>query len=86
MRKIILTGAALTLMCGAALAQNSGPAPQSDNMNKPGMTKETTEKSGMSATTGMNSDTSKDGMSKNDPKKEMSKDGSPADGSKEMKK
>jgi|UPI0006854765 hypothetical protein len=38
MRKIILTGAALTLMCGSALAQSStGPAPQGDNVNKPGM-------------------------------------------------
>jgi hypothetical protein len=93
MRKILLTGAALTLMCGAALAQTStGPAPQGDNVTKPGMTNGTMDKGGMNNTTGMNNNSmskdgmSNDGMSKNDPKKEMSKDGSPSDGSKEMKK
>jgi pentapeptide MXKDX repeat protein len=89
MRKIILTGAALTLMCGAAFAQSStGPAAQGDNMNKPGTTSGTMDKGSMNNgsmnkgsmnTTGMSAD-------KNNPKKEMSKDGSPADGSKEMKK
>ena len=90
MRKIILTGAALALMCGTALAQSStGPAAQGDNMNKPGMTngsmdkgsmdKGSMDKGSMNNTTGMSGD-------KNDPKKEMSKDGSPASGSKDMKK
>jgi hypothetical protein len=90
MRKIILTGAFITLMCGSAFAQGStGPAPQGDNMNKPGMTNGTMDKGSMNSgsmdkgsmnnTTGMSGD-------KNNPKKEMSKDGSPADGSKEMKK
>ncbi|HEU0146704.1 MAG TPA: hypothetical protein VFR21_07475 [Bradyrhizobium sp.] len=38
MKKMLVTAAALTVMCGAAFAQNSGPAPQSDNMNRPGST------------------------------------------------
>ena len=38
MKKMLVTAAALTMMCGAAFAQNSGPAPQSDNMNRPGST------------------------------------------------
>lgn len=37
MKKIILATAALSLMCGSAFAQNTGPAPQTDNMQKPGM-------------------------------------------------
>jgi hypothetical protein len=38
MRKIILA-TALTLMCGSAFAQGTtGPAAQTDNMTKPGMT------------------------------------------------
>jgi hypothetical protein len=50
MRKIILTGAALTLMCGTAFAQTStGPAAQGDNMNKPGMTSGTMDKVGRPA-------------------------------------
>ncbi len=37
MRRIILV-TALSLMCGSAFAQGgTGPAPQSDNMPKPGM-------------------------------------------------
>ena len=90
MRKIILTAAALTLICGSAFAQSStGPAAQGDNMNKPGTTTGTMDKGSMNngamtkgsmnSTTGMSAD-------KNDPKKELSKDGSPSDGSKEMKK
>lgn len=37
MKKIILATAALSLMCGTAFAQNTGPSPQTDNMQKPGM-------------------------------------------------
>ncbi|CUT12575.1 hypothetical protein BF49_7121 [Bradyrhizobium sp.] len=60
MKKLVVATAALGLMCGAAFAQNqTGPAPQSDNMQKPGMTN--TDKGTMTkGTTGM----SHDGMSK----------------------
>jgi len=59
MKKIIIATAALGLMCGTAFAQNSRPAPQSDNMQKPGMTN--TDTGTMTkGTTGM----SHDGMSK----------------------
>jgi pentapeptide MXKDX repeat protein len=59
MQKIIIVTAALGLMCGSAFAQTSGPAPQSGNMQKPGM--HNTEKGSMTkGTTGM----SKDGMAK----------------------
>ena len=54
MKKIIIASAAFALMCGSTFAQNStGPAPQSDNMQKPGM--HNTEKSSMhkGTTTGM---------------------------------
>ena len=73
---------ALSLMCGTAFAQNTGaPANQQSDMNKPG----TMEKGSMGTSGSMNSGTS--GMSgdiKGNPKKEMSKDGSPAAGSKDM--
>lgn len=37
--KKILFATALTMMCSSAFAQTSmGPAPQADNMNRPGMT------------------------------------------------
>ena len=37
--KKILIATAMTLMCSSAFAQTgTGPAPQGDNMNKPGMT------------------------------------------------
>jgi pentapeptide MXKDX repeat protein len=82
MRKVILA-TTLTLMCSSAFAQNStGPAPQSDNMNKPGTTngtmdKGSMDKGSMNNTTGM----SKDGMSKDGMKKDsMSKDGMKKDG------
>lgn len=75
--KKILIAAAVTLMCSSAFAQTTGPAAQGDNMNKPGMTNE--EKSSMN-NGAMNNTT---GMNKDNPKKEMSKDGSPAAGSKE---
>jgi pentapeptide MXKDX repeat protein len=87
MKKILIVGV-VSLMCSSAFAQGTtGPAPQGDNMTKPGMTNGTMDKGGMNNTTGMNKDgMSKDGMSKNDPSKEMSKDGSNAAGSKDMKK
>lgn len=38
MNKILITGAALTLMCGSAFAQQTGaPAAAQNDMNKPGM-------------------------------------------------
>jgi hypothetical protein len=81
-------GPPLTMIAGRA-ANGTGPAPQSDNMNKPSMTNSGTGNSGMSnsgmnngmnnsATTGM----SKEGMSKNSTNKEMKKDSM----SKDMKK
>jgi pentapeptide MXKDX repeat protein len=85
MKKILIAGA-LTLMCSSAFAQTTtGPANQGDTMNKPGMTngtmdKGSMDKGSMSNTTGMSGDT------KNNPKKEMSKDGAPSAGSKDMKK
>ncbi|RXT47882.1 hypothetical protein [Bradyrhizobium betae] len=56
MKKIMIASAALALMWGSAFAQNStGPAPQSDNMQKPGM--HNTEKGAMTkGTTGMSND------------------------------
>ena len=79
MRKIILA-TALTLMCSSAFAQTStGPAPQGDNMTKPGMSNDTMDKGSMDKgsmnngsmnnTTGMGKD--KDGMKKDS----MHKDG-----------
>jgi len=60
MKKIMIASAAFALMCGSAFAQNStGPAAQSDNVQKPGM--HNTEKGTMTrGTTGM----SNDGMAK----------------------
>jgi hypothetical protein len=75
MRKIILV-TALTLMCGSAFAQGStGPAPQSDNMTKPGMTNPGQTNGSMNNTTGsnMSKDGTKDGMNK--PTGGESKDG-----------
>jgi pentapeptide MXKDX repeat protein len=84
--KKVLIAAAMTLMCTAAYAQNgTGPAPQSDNMDKPG-TSSGMNNSGMkSGTTGM----SQDDMSKKGMKKgSMSNDGMKNDSSmsKDMKK
>jgi hypothetical protein len=77
--KKILIAAAVTLMCGAAFAQSStGPAAQSDDTNKAGMTSGTTDKGAMhkgSGTTGM----SQGGKSSKHTKKDMSKDGSTSD-------
>jgi hypothetical protein len=81
MNKLIAV-TALTLMCGSAFAQNTGaPANQQTDMNKPSMNnmeKGSMKKEGMSGTSGMSSD------NKGKPNKEMSKDGSPAAGSKDM--
>jgi pentapeptide MXKDX repeat protein len=75
MKKILIATAALTLMCGSAFAQGTGPAGQQDNMTKPGMTNSSTDKGAMTnGTTGM----SNDGMKKDGMKKDMSKDGAPS--------
>jgi hypothetical protein len=42
MKTSLAAAAALTMIAGTAFAQNSGPAPQSDTMNKPGSTSGTT--------------------------------------------
>jgi hypothetical protein len=56
MKKILLATAALSLMCGSAFAQNTGPAPQTDNMQKPGM--HSTDKGARhNGTTGMSNGT-----------------------------
>jgi hypothetical protein len=65
--KRLVAVAALSLLCGSALAQNTGPAPQT-GMEKPGMTNGARE-SGAMDTTGMSS-------TKGNLKRE--KDGSPA--------
>jgi pentapeptide MXKDX repeat protein len=82
--KKILIATAVTLMCSSALAQ-TGPAAQGDNMTKPGtMEKNSMDKGSMdrgSMDKGSMSNTT--GMDKGNPKKEMSKDGSPAAGSKD---
>lgn len=91
MKKLIAV-TAFALMCGSAFAQNTGaPAAAQNDMNKPGMNnmdKGTMDKGSMekgsmnNGTSGMSSGST----SKNNPSKEMSKDGSGAAGSKEMKK
>ncbi|KJC44545.1 hypothetical protein [Bradyrhizobium sp. LTSP857] len=69
MKTITAATAALALMFGSAFAQTStGPAPQSDSMNKPGtsngMDKGSMEKGSMDkSTTGMNSGSSTGGAS-----------------------
>ena len=66
MKKVLIAAATLSLMCGSAFAQGTGPAAQDDNMNKPGMTKGTMEKGSMQkgsmkeGTTGMNKGMVKD--------------------------
>jgi hypothetical protein len=89
--KKLIAFTAFSLMCGSAFAQSTGaPAnAQSNDMNKPGMNNmdkgsmNNMEKGSMNnSTTGM----SNDSTSKNNPKKEMSKDGADSAGSKEMKK
>ena len=49
--KKFITVSALTLLCGSAFAQNTGPAPQT-GMEKPGMTNGAKENGAMD-TTGM---------------------------------
>jgi pentapeptide MXKDX repeat protein len=77
MKKILIATAALTLMCGSAFAQGTGPSAQQDNMTKPGMTNGSMEKGSMNkgsmdkGTTGMNNGMKKDGMTNDS----MSKDG-----------
>ena len=83
MKKFLVATAALSLMCGSALAQSqTGPAAQQDNMTKPGMTNGSMEKGSMDkgTTTGLNDGMKKDGMSGSKMKNEntMSKDGSPS--------
>jgi hypothetical protein len=87
MKKLIAV-TAFTLMCGSAFAQNTGaPANAQTDMNKPGVN--SMEKGSMNSgtmnngtmnnnTTGMASD------NKGKPDKEMSKDGAPSAGSKDM--
>jgi hypothetical protein len=65
--KTLVAVAALVLMCGSALAQDTGPAPQS-GMEKPGMTKGANENGSMD-TTGI-------GTTKGNVRRE--KDGAPA--------
>jgi hypothetical protein len=86
MKKLIAV-TAFTLMCGSAFAQNTGaPANAQSDMSKPGMNnmeKGSMEKGSMnngtmSNTSGMAND------NKGKPAKEMSKDGSPSAGSKDM--
>lgn len=85
MKKILIAGA-LTLMCSSAFAQTTtGPANQGDTMNKPGMTNGTMDKGAMDKGS-MGNTTGMSGDAKNNPKKEMSKDGAPSAGSKDMKK
>jgi pentapeptide MXKDX repeat protein len=76
MRKIALA-TAMTLMCSTAFAQGTGPAPQNDTMNKPGMSNGTMDKGSMDKGSkgSMNNTT---GMNKDKMKKDMSKDGSPS--------
>lgn len=84
MKKLIAV-AVLTLMCGPAFAQNTGPQPQTDKMQKPGMNNMDKGSMDKGSNDGMRQGTT--GMNdKGNPKKEMTKDGSPAAGSKDMKK
>lgn len=82
MKKIFIA-AAVTLMCGAASAQTgTGPATQSGDVNKPGMTSGTMDhgskgKSSMNKRSGTTTGMAQTGKSSKHAKKEMSKDGSP---------
>ena len=67
--KKLVTVTAVTLLCGPAFAQNTGPAPQT-GMEKPGMTNGARENGSMD-TTGMS-------VTKGNIKRE--KDGAPAQG------
>ena len=82
--KKLLAVAALTLMCSPAFAQNTGPQPQTDTMQKPGMNNNMDKGSMNKGTTGMsNGNMNREGMSRDGMKKDMSKDGSPAAGKKD---
>jgi hypothetical protein len=85
MGKSLIAIAALGLMTGAAFAQNSGPAPQSNNnqMNKPGnptgASNSATSPGTTSGTTGMSSGTGAGGtngagMAKDSTNKDASRD------------
>jgi hypothetical protein len=81
MRKIAIA-TVMTLMYSAAFAQGTGQAPQTDTMNKPGMSNGTMDngsmdkgaKGSMNNTTGMNKKMKKD-MSKEGSPSAMKKDG-----------
>jgi hypothetical protein len=94
MKKLIAV-TAFTLMCGSAFAQNTGaPANAQGEMNKPGMNnmeKGSMEKGSMNngsmnngTSGGMNSTSGMANDNKGKPDKEMSKDGAPSAGSKDM--
>jgi pentapeptide MXKDX repeat protein len=91
MKKILIATAALTLMCGSAFAQSTGPAAQGDNMTKPGMPNGSMDKGSSmdkgttAGTTGMNNDgLKKDSMSNEGMKSKegMKKDSMTKDGMK----
>ena len=84
MKKLIAV-TAFSLMCSSAFAQNTGaPANAQGDMNKPGMNN--MEKGSMNSGTGgaMNNTSGMANDNKGKPDKEMSKDGAPAAGSKDM--
>ena len=86
MKKLIAV-AAFTLMCGSAYAQNTGaPANAQSDMNKPGMNnmEKGSMKSGTMNNGTMNNTTGMANDNKGKPDKEMSKDGAPSAGSKDM--
>jgi len=86
MKKLIAV-TALTLMCGSAYAQNTGaPANAQSDMNKPGMNnmEKGSMKSGTMNNGTMNNTTGMANDNKGKPDKEMSKDGAPSAGSKDM--
>src|ERR1700749_2330127 len=62
MKMILIATAALTLMCGSAFAQSTGPGAQGENMTKPGMNNGSMEKGSMNkgsmtkGTTGMSNE------------------------------
>jgi pentapeptide MXKDX repeat protein len=90
MKKLIIATAALTLMCGSAFAQSTGPAAQGDNMNKPGMHNGTMEKGSMKkgsmnkTTTGMSGGMKNDRNMKANP--DATGEGTVGPGSSSMKK
>ena len=86
MKKLIAV-AAFTLMCGSAFAQNTGaPANAQSDMNKPGMNnmEKGSMKSGTMNNGTINNTTGMANDNKGKPDKEMSKDGAPSAGSKDM--